>query len=225
MASDFYDYSKDSCYEPKNEPKYEPKCEPKCEIDVDVTLFDSCSKEVHEPKEGCKLIKAPRFLKRVNLRGVLIDDITIPGGFSEIKNIEKQVVLTQAKLVCNQLFVEGFIHKNITFITPEHRRMEDKKCLAHKNNWHDITAKVPFSFTMEVDCMPHDMCPHEKKEKDEEFAFKCNTMKNKCCDQGTMGESPCEKIRVTKVFLNEVPFVDFVAFKITEKSDRSHVVL
>ena len=194
----------------------EPKVEPKCDVDVDVTLFDSCSKEVHEPKDGCRLIKAPRWLKRVNLRGVLIDDITIPGGFSEIKDIKKKVIITQAKLVCDQLFVEGFLEKNISFVTPEHGRMEGKKCLAHKNVWQDITAKVPFSFSMEVKHLPHDMYPHDNKDKEEEFIFKCDTMKNKCCDQGTTGPSPCETVRTTKVFLNEVPFVDFIGFKITE---------
>lgn len=190
--------------------------EPKCDVDVDVTLFDACSKEVPEPYGGCKLIKAPRWLKRVNLRGVLIDDVTIPGGFSEVKDIEKKVIITQAKLVCNQLFVEGFLEKNISYVTPEYGKFEGKKCLGHKNTWHDITAKVPFSFTMEVHCLPHNMYPCDNKEKDYDYTFKCDTIKNKCCDQGTTGPSACETVKVTKVYLNEVPYVDFIGFKITE---------
>ena len=63
--------------------------------------------------------------------------------------------------------------------------------------------------------MPHFVKPRGGSEL-EEFNFKCNTMKEKCCDKGHMGESLCETLRVQKVTLNEVPFADLVKFKIVE---------
>ena len=168
-----------------------------------------------EGRDNKCLIKVPRFIGQVEVEVCIIDDIQIPEGFSEVKEITRQVIVTQAKLVRNQLLVEGFIIKNIRFVTPNPRTVDTGRCIAVRNTWNDISVKVPFSFCTKVEDIPRFGRPKGENEI-EEFDFKCNTMKDKCCDKGHMGESLCETLRVQKVTLNEVPFADLVKFEIAE---------
>ena len=85
-----------------------------CEgIVTNTEVIDTSGTSVNPPGLGINTIKIPRWLKRVIISGCVKSTITIPGGFSEIKDIRKKVVVTQSKLICDELIVEGYILKDI----------------------------------------------------------------------------------------------------------------
>jgi len=182
-------------------------------ITVEPTVVDTTGTVIGTP--SATIIKVPRFLRRVNLQGVIIDDITIPEGFLEIKEITKQIIVTQCKLVLNQLLVEGYVLKNIRYVTPNPTTTDTGRCIAYRNTWSDIDAKVPFSLTMTVPDLPV-IFPTPSNNTQTEFNFLCDTMGKQCCDRGTAGPSQCETLRVQTVYLNEVPFCELVGYRIAE---------
>ena len=100
------------------------------------------------------LIKVPRWFQRVNISGCIKSTITIPGGFSEIKDITKKVIVTQSKLICDKLIVEGYILKNIEYVLPVTTGTDTGRCIAYANTWFDISEKVPFTLCMTVTGLP-----------------------------------------------------------------------
>lgn len=202
-------------------PKNEMMCaaHPPCPISVDTKLIDSTGKSATTQPTG-PTIKSQVFLKRLNMKVIVVDDVKFPDLFLEIKDCAKTCVLTQCKVCYDTLIVEGYIIKNISYVSPQiGSDIYGCHCPGFKNNWHDIEVRVPFHGTMEL---PSDVIPlvfpfngvnaNEKLS----YNYKCNTMKNMCCDQGKMGPSPCEQFRVQSTYLNEVPYGDLVGYSIYE---------
>ncbi len=190
-----------------------------CPITVDTKLITSTG-GASFTQAPTPAIKAPVFLKRVNLRVTIVDDVKFPDLFLEIKEIKKKCILTQTKIVFDTLVVEGFVLKNISYVSPQiGSDIYGCHCAGFKNNFHDIEVRVPFHATMEL---PDDVIAKVTQlrcanaNRDLNFNFKCNTMKDRCCDTGTMGPSLCEEVRVQSVFLNEMPFGDLVGYFIYE---------
>ena len=137
----------------------------------------------------CFTIKVPRWLQRVVISGCIKSTITIPGGFTEIKDIRKKVVVTQTKLVCDELFVEGYILKDIKYVRPMNAGTDTGRCIAYANQWFDISEKVPFTLCMTVTGLPNNIFPTPNTSQVSEFNFLCDRMSQKCCDKGTMAPS------------------------------------
>ena len=112
------------------------------------------------PVEPGISIKVPKWLQRVVISGCVRSTISIPEGFSEIKGIDKKVIITQAKLICDELMVEGYILKDIKYVRPAVAAGTDtRRCLAYPNAFLDISEKVPFTLCMTVTGLPTDVFP------------------------------------------------------------------
>jgi hypothetical protein len=110
---------------PKKQPMVQEKCPPQKPGDqAKVTAIDCTS--VDFDLEGNELnvpvIDTAVALAEIELTANVEADITLPTPASEIKNIRKNVSLTQCKAVPSlsgpgfvSLFITGFIHKNIQF--------------------------------------------------------------------------------------------------------------
>lgn len=202
------------------------------ELRTDICLPNPCPKMHTETKilnsEGTSfivptgVIKTPILIGQELLQGSLINDLEIPEGFTEVKRVDRRVVLTQAKLVLDQLFVEGFVVKNISYVTPDpvcrpHHDHDDciveEDATVTRNIWKDIEVKVPFSFGTRVEDLLGYPIYIEDKVK---ASFQCNTAKHKCCDQGTTGKSECENLTDQFVILNQVPFAELEGYEITD---------
>src|SRR3712207_9484731 len=97
-----------------------------CEINV-ASKVVSTSNTVTEGGNGA--YKVPTLLGNVKTNTAIINKINIPGGFTEIKGIKRDVVVTQAKLIGGQLFIEGYIINNISYVTPDREeRRVGKEC-------------------------------------------------------------------------------------------------
>lgn len=174
---------------------------------------------------------------KVKVTQPLTDTITIPEGFYAIKNISRRLVLTQCYVVPNEikphycansysnggydhnkcdahLFVEGYILKNVEYATPsENQPPVDScnSCVAMRNDYKDLTAKIEFSFSVPIELdgadFPVDI------DKDEAAVLK-DCMKP--CDKGTMSESDCERFYTQSVHLQEPFKCELDNYKISE---------
>lgn len=187
-----------------------------CGIETETQIIDTSGTVVTpSPALNNTSIKVPRWLQRVVISGCIKSTITIPGGFSEIKDIRKKVIVTQSKLVCDELIVEGYILKDIKYVRPSNTVSNANICLAYPNCWFDISEKVPFTLCMTVTGLPT-IYPTPNTSQVAEFNYLCDTMSQKCCDKGYMAPSPCETLRVETNYLNERPYAELVGYRIAE---------
>ena len=195
----------------------------RCEgIETETEVIETFGASLTPPGLTTGTIKIPRFLKRVIISGCIKSRITIPGGFSEIKDIRKKVVVTQSKLICDELIVEGYILKDIKFVRPHNAALDTGRCLAFTNDWFDISEKVPFTLCMTVTGLPNNIFATPNTNQVSEFNFLCDTQSQQCCDRGTMSPSPCETLRIETNLLNERPFAELVGFRIAELDLSKH---
>lgn len=195
-----------------------------CGIATETEVIESSGTVVTTPPAplGSNAVKVPRFLKRVIISGCIKSTITLPGGFSEIKDIRKKVVVTQSKLICDELIVEGYILKDIKYVRPHQGVNNANVCLAYQNCWLDVSEKVPFTLCMTVTGLPTNIYPVPNTNQVSEFNYLCDTMSGQCCDKGYMAPSPCETLRVETNYLNERPYAELVGYRIAELDINNH---
>lgn len=192
-----------------------------CGIETETQVIDTSGTVIDPPQQADRLIKVPRFLRRVVISGCIKSTITIPGGFSEVKDIRKKVIVTQSKLICDELIVEGYILKDIKYVRPVPAVANPNICLAYSNQWFDISEKVPFTLCMTVTDLPL-IYPTPNTNQVSEFNYLCDTMSQQCCDKGYMAPSPCETLRVETNYLNERPYAELVGYRIAELDLNNH---
>lgn len=149
-----------------------------------------------------KLIKVPVKVAIVDVTEPLKDSIYICGGFEEVKQIQRSVILTQCHVTEKFLYVEGYITKNVGYVVPrvnKHKGCETD-CKVIKNRYKDLTAKLDFYFTIPVKL--EGVCNLYNYPVDE-GSFFVDCMKQ--CDNGYCGELNCERFYKQTVILNE-PF-------------------
>ena len=183
---------------------------PVCADDIDVTVdnFDTTALPlIPNPTTNAKVLVR---VATVNINHALTDSIVIPEGFYSIKGISRRLVLTQCYIVPTaveapdnaQLFVEGYILKNVQYATPSADQTPAdpcEDCVVMRNDYRDLTAKINFNFSVPIDLDANIVTPVTETER----AILKDCMKP--CDKGTMSESDCERLFSQAVILQE-PF-------------------
>lgn len=189
-----------------------------CDPDNPVTArtLDVTSTTLPAPGTPGAFAKVPIWLRRLYLVGCIRDDVTFVDGFSEIKEISRKVYINQCKYFRGNVFVEGYIIKDIRYVRPA-GDVDTGRCISYENNWFDRTVKVPFSFCQHVNLdLAAAGLPTEDETFRNEYNYLCDTMSHQCCDKGYMGPSPCETLRVETTLLNERPYCELNGYRITE---------
>ncbi|EHK2327537.1 hypothetical protein KCK52_001339 [Clostridium perfringens] len=181
------------------------------DIDVNVDNFDTTALPLTpNPTTNAKVLIR---LATVNINHALTDSIVIPEGFYSIKGISRRLVLTQCYIVPTstatattnsaQLFVEGYILKNVQYATPsadQNAADPCEDCVVMRNDYRDLTAKINFNFSVPITLTNANVVtPVTETER----ALLKDCMKP--CDNGTMSESDCERLFSQAVVLQE-PF-------------------
>ncbi|XZM79006.1 DUF7852 domain-containing protein [Clostridium perfringens] len=177
------------------------------DIDVNVDNFDTTLGTAPVTVGNAKALVR---VAAVNINHALTDSIVIPEGFYSIKGISRRLVLTQCYIVPTaveapdnaQLFVEGYILKNVQYATPsadQNPADPCEDCLVMRNDYRDLTAKINFNFSVTIDLDANIVTPVTETER----ALLKDCMKP--CDKGTMSESDCERLFSQEVVLQE-PF-------------------
>ncbi|CUO04432.1 DUF7852 domain-containing protein [Clostridium perfringens] len=178
------------------------------DIDVNVDNFNTTALPLTpNPTTNAKVLVR---VATVNINHALTDSIVIPEGFYSIKGISRRLVLTQCYIVPTaveapdnaQLFVEGYILKNVQYATPsadQNPADPCEDCIVMRNDYRDLTAKINFNFSVPIDLDANIVTPVTETER----AILKDCMKP--CDKGTMSESDCERLFSQEVVLQE-PF-------------------
>lgn len=178
------------------------------DIDVNVDNFNTTALPLTpNPTTNAKVLVR---VATVNINHALTDSIVIPEGFYSIKGISRRLVLTQCYIVPTaveapdnaQLFVEGYILKNVQYATPsadQNPADPCEDCVVMRNDYRDLTAKINFNFSVPIDLDANIVTPVTETER----ALLKDCMKP--CDKGTMSESDCERLFSQAVVLQE-PF-------------------
>lgn len=177
------------------------------DIDVNVDNFDTTLGTAPVTVGNAKALVR---VAAVNINHPLTDSIVIPEGFYSIKGISRRLVLTQCYIVPTaveapdnaQLFVEGYILKNVQYATPsadQNPADPCEDCIVMRNDYRDLTAKINFNFSVPIDLDANIVTPVTETER----AILKDCMKP--CDKGTMSESDCERLFSQEVVLQE-PF-------------------
>ena len=164
--------------------------------------------------------KVPVRVGFAHVGGVIVDNVTFPADerFSEVNEIRRKCVVTQAKIVCHQLIVEGFIKKNIMYTVPV-TSGTTVCCPVVRNEIRDIEVKVPFCFSTSLYGLD---LGHLHKTHESEKAFLENTMGDNVCDRGIMQEADCAKVHQQFTPLNTPPFAELEAYSICELALNRH---
>ncbi|MDK0810974.1 hypothetical protein P5E54_09455 [Clostridium perfringens] len=178
------------------------------DIDVNVDNFNTTALPLTpNPTTNAKVLVR---VATVNINHALTYSIVIPEGFYSIKGISRRLVLTQCYIVPTaveapdnaQLFVEGYILKNVQYATPsadQNPADPCEDCVVMRNDYRDLTAKINFNFSVPIDLDANIVTPVTETER----AILKDCMKP--CDKGTMSESDCERLFSQEVVLQE-PF-------------------
>lgn len=99
---------------------------------------------------GSSVIKTPVVLTETTVQIDLDSFIDFPEPVLEIKDIKKNLKLTQCRLLLptNKLFLKGFVRKNIQYATPQHGSRHSVQ-----SKIKSLTVDVPFQTVTELDYM------------------------------------------------------------------------
>ena len=128
------------------------------DIDVNVDNFDTTLGTAPVTVGNAKALVR---VAAVNINHPLTDSIVIPEGFYSIKGISRRLVLTQCYIVpisatpvtSGQLFVEGYILKNVQYATPsadQNAADPCEDCVVMRNDYIDLTIRNVGKVTSEL---------------------------------------------------------------------------
>ncbi|MDM0449832.1 hypothetical protein QTG88_09820 [Clostridium perfringens] len=191
---------------------------PVCADDIDVSV-DNFDTTLGNNPSTVGNAKALVRVAAVNINHPLTDSITIPEGFYSIKGISRRLVLTQCYIVpisetSGQLFVEGYILKNVQYATPsadQNPADPCEDCVVMRNDYRDLTAKINFNFSVPIEDL-NAIIAAPVTETERAILKDCM----KPCDKGTMSESDCERLFSQEVVLQEPFSCELNSYNINE---------
>ena len=192
-----------------------------CEANVTSKVLSFCpsTSQIPETTLGPVIIKVPVVLSEFQVTISTISSIKLEDPTLEIKQIKKNVYLTECELIPNSggdnpdigvLFISGFVRKNIEYISKE---CSDKNILCGKIK--HITVKVPFSCTTKVTFITRPIFISNTSQ-DEVEIFQDTIKTYAPCEENILSHSTCvQSFRFTEVF-NEKTFYELVKVEIVE---------
>ena len=141
------------------------------------------------------------------------DEIHIDEGFYDIKKIQRRVILDQVFVSDGYIFGEGYMLKNISYATPIEGTGSDcvSDCLAMKNTYNDLTAKVKFDFANPITITGAQV---ESSPNMVETAYLNNCID--VCDKGSVSQADCQRYYTQTVTINEPYKYELDSYTINE---------
>ena len=175
-------------------------------------------------------VKIPVVLAEVNITIPVESTITLDQPVMEIKQIKKNVFLTQSRIIPSSqdnrpsngiLFIKGFIRENIEYAT--------KTCsiIGIPNVCGDTrqcTVEVPFNFTTRIAFVRPPIFVENTTPSELEF-FTDKLQGCDACSDPVIGHNPCDQIFFTTEFFNEKPFTELVRADIAEVDIHTNLTL
>ncbi|MBK5240077.1 CsxC family protein [Clostridium sp.] len=192
-----------------------------CKTKVISEMLPLCESNQHtsEVNLDTVTVKIPVVLTESTVTITIESYIKLDEVVLQIKRIRKNVYLNQCKLIPNSesgkpntgiLFIDGFIRKNIEYITKEHN---DKGVTCEKVK-HD-TVKVPFKCSTRVTFNAYPKFIPNTNQDEVEILQTSNKVFNPCGEDITVSDT-LEQSFKTIEFFNEEVFCELISAEIVE---------
>ncbi|WP_174615527.1 CsxC family protein [Virgibacillus ihumii] len=167
---------------------------------------------------GKIISRVPVVLAEVALQMNLDATITFPEPVLEIKDVKKQVNLTQCRLLLpsHKLFVKGFVRKNIQYASPS-SEIEANTTKTVASDLHSFTVDVPFDCVTEIDdflSMP--VMPEVNKREEFDFAVSKGLPAGFPEKDELLTSDLSQFHQESSQFYNDLPFGELLSSKIIE---------
>jgi hypothetical protein len=179
-----------------------------------------CESTFHHPHVSIGKItaKVPVVLAELSLKVHVNALITFPEPVLEIKDIKKTVKLTQCRLLLptDQLFVKGFIRKNIQYASPcpDIEKHTDKSIAS---DIHSYTVDVPFQCVTEIKKFLSCPVMPETNHRHEFDFLVSKPMPRGYPEKDEMQSSDLSQFHQKSVqHYNELPFCELISSRIIE---------
>ncbi|MGM7719629.1 CsxC family protein [Metabacillus sp. Hm71] len=189
-----------------------------------------CENHPHKPHVsiGKIIAKVPVVLAELTLQVNVDAFIDFPEPVLEIKDIKKQVKLTQCRLLLptNKLFVKGFVRKNIQYASPS-KDIEQNTSKSIASDIHSYTVDIPFHCVTEIkDFLACPVMPEVNKRQEFDF-FVSKSLPSGFPEKDELLTSDLSQFhQESSQFYNEIPFCELINSKIIEWDeaiDRVHL--
>jgi hypothetical protein len=167
---------------------------------------------------GKIVTKVPVVLAELTLQTNVDACITFPEPVLEIKDIKKQLKLTQCRLLLptNKLFVKGFVRKNIQYASPS-KEIQEGTHKTVSSDIHSLTVDVPFQCVTEIKYfLTEPVMPEVNKRKEFDFLVS-KKLPSGFPEKDELQSSDLSQFHQESTqFFNELPFCELVASQIIE---------
>ncbi|MEH7121548.1 DUF3794 domain-containing protein, partial [Neobacillus vireti] len=203
------------------------KEKPSCQNFDQSASVDNCS-NVNVPPDvnpDASIAKIPIVLAEIAVSTNLVANITFPEDVLEIKDIKKRVALVQCRLLVpsNQLFIKGYVEKNIQYVTPIPSAKWSKSI---NSKLRSFTVKVPFECVTEVKeflTRPLDVRLNQRNEFD---FFISQPLPNGFPEKDRLLTSDLSQFhQASTQFFNEQPYCELISGRIVEWDESTDRML
>lgn len=192
-----------------------------CKTEVISEMLPLCENNPHtsEVNVDTVTVKIPVVLTESTVTITIESYLKLDEVVLQIKHIRKNVYLNQCKLIPNSengkpntgiLFIDGFIRKNIEYITKEHN---DKGVSCEKVK-HDI-VRVPFKCSTRVTFNSYPKYKPNTNQDEVEIQQTSNKVFNPCGEDITVGATLEQSFKSIE-FFNEEVFCELISAEIIE---------
>jgi hypothetical protein len=229
-----YEESLEESYEESLEESYEEFSE---ENDKELLeeAYNTVAKEEISKESNistkCVYVKFPVILAVTNITIPIEANITFDQRVMEIKEIKKNLFLTQSRLVpfssscvdpnSGVLFIAGFIKKNIEYKT---QTCTTARATSVCGDIRHCTVEMPFNFTTRITFLRSPIFTEKTTTREVEFFTETPKVYD-VYEDPVIGRDPCEQSSVFTEVFNEKPFVEPVKATFIEVDIHNNPIL
>lgn len=167
---------------------------------------------------GKIVTKVPVVLAELLLQINVDAIIEFPEPVLEIKDIKKQVKLTQCRLLLptNKLFIKGFVRKNIQYASPS-KDIEPSTKTTIASDIHSFTADIPFQCITEIKkFITPPVMPETNNRSEFDFLLSKPLPSGHPEKDEYQSKDLSQFHQESTQFYNELPFCELISSKIIE---------
>ena len=178
------------------------------------------TKKFHSPEisTGKMIAKIPIVIAELTLQANLNTTITFPEPVLEIKEVKKQMKITQSRLLLptNKLFIKGVIRKNILYASSSPKNSHHAKTSDY-SDLRSLTIDIPIQCMTEIKkYMSKPVMPKINEGQEFEF-FDTKPLPTEFSETDSFMSNDLPQFQqLSKQHYNELPYCELVSSKIME---------